>query len=614
MKQEQETNIKWIRLMPIFAALFFVPLIVTVKQYDTGLAGYEWFSSSEQSIDLFLYWKGRALILLALIMLFFLVVRLFGKNQFARLWEKARCPEMLCVLCYILFAAISALCSEYRDFALGGSYEQWEGLNVLAAYVMLLFYTYVSAGTEKAVKYILYSLVLGGFVIGLIGTFQYLQMDFFRSDAGAVLMNLLSESKLKFRFNFSDGWVYSTLYNPNYVGSYAALTLPPVIAVAIMEWKKISPFWNVLAIVTTCLMTITLLGSQSMTGIVSVVAALVFVVIYTWRRIVKRFGYPKITAGAVGLAVLFAILCFLFPEQIRFGTDKLFRPTEDYHEITSMLSSERGLRVETVKGDVFYVVCTKDASRSLSVTGEDGTEIALREEKSKGYYNFVDSRFENFRLYPERVEVQGKVYTAVRIFNPTINKKWTIANVDGAYKVYTIHRKLASLREIPSIGFGDNLHFGDKRGYIWSRTFPLLKSSILLGSGPDTFTEAFPNDDYVGKTNMNYDGVAVTKPHNMYLQIWVQTGLVSLLAFLALFFLYFISSLRLYFRRELGTIETFGVALMTGCFAYMVAGLANDSTVSVAPVFWGLLGLGLAVNAIVRKKDKLDSNQKKTVK
>jgi hypothetical protein len=33
----------------------------------------------------------------------------------------------------------------------------------------------------------------------------------------------------------------------------------------------------------------------------------------------------------------------------------------------------------------------------------------------------------------------------------------------------------------------------------------------------------------------------------------------------------------------------------------MVTGLANDSTVSVAPVYWGLMGLGMAVNHLVRK-------------
>lgn len=601
-----------VRIAPIMAALAFIPLIVTVKQYDTGLADYAWFSNSAKSVDLFLYWKGRALILLAVLMLVLLAVRLAGKEKIIAFWDKIRRPETLCIALYLLFAAISALLSEYREFAIGGSYEQWEGLNVLAAYMMLLLYTYVTAGTEKMVRFLLYSLILGSFLIGLIGTFQYLQMDFFRSSAGRVVMNLLSEEKMNYRFNFSDGWVYATLYNPNYVGTYAALVLPCVIAAAIMDWKKIPPFWNILAIITTCLLTITLLGSQSLTGIVSVAAGLVFFVVYTWHRIVKSLGYQKIAVGAVGIAVFIGVICFLFPSQIRYGADKLFHPTEDYHLIQSMLDTKKGLRVETVNGDVFYVTCTDNIATPFLAEGEDGKALTLQKEQG-GYYIFSDKRFDNFRLYPVTVTVEGEQMTAMRIFNPTINKRWTIAKTDGAYKVFTIHKKLDTLQEIPAIGFSDNLHFGDKRGYIWSRTFPLLGRYILTGSGPDTFTEVFPNNDYVGKTNMNYDGVAVTKPHNMYLQIWVQTGLISLIAFLGIFILYFISSLRLYYRRTLGTLEEIGIALMVDCFSYMVAGIANDSTVAAAPVYWGLLGLGMAVNALVRKKDALDSNQGVTV-
>lgn len=599
---QSQGNRDIVRIAPIMAAIAFVPFIVTVKLYDTGLADYAWFSNVEKAVDLFLYWKGRALILLAVLMLALLVIRLTKKEELQAFWDKVRRPETLCIILYLFFAAVSALLSEYREFAVSGSYEQWEGLNVLAAYIMLILYTYVTVGTEKMVRFVLDSLIIGSFFIGLIGTFQYFQMDFFRSDVGRFFMNLLSEKKMNYRFNFSDGWVYATLYNPNYVGSYAALVLPCVIAAAIMDWKKISPFWNILAIVTTFLLTITLLGSQSLTGIVSITAGLVFFVIYMWRRIVKRLGWQKIAAGVAGLAVFIGVICFLFPEQIRYGTDKLFHPTEDYHLIQSMSDTEKGLRVETVNGDVFYVKCTDNIAKPFLTSGENGEKLALQKEKG-GYYIFSDKRFDNFRLYPTTVTVDGEQLTAMQIFNPTINKRWTLAKVNGGYQVFTVHKKLDSLQAIPAIGFADNLHFGDKRGYIWSRTLPLLSRYILTGSGPDTFTEVFPNNDYIGKTNMNYNGVTVTKPHNMYLQIWVQTGLISLIAFLGIFVLYFISSLRLYYRRTLGTLEQIGVALMVGCFSYIVAGIANDSTVSVAPVYWGLLGLGMAVNALVRKKD-----------
>jgi O-antigen ligase len=451
------------------------------------------------------------------------------------------------------------------------------------------------------VRILVYSLVLGGFLMGLTGTLQYLQMDFFRSDMGSFFMNLMSGQKMNFTFNFSNGWVYATLYNPNYVGSYVALVLPVVIAVAVMDWGKIPKFWSVLAMVTTCLLIVTLLGSQSLTGCVGVIVSALFFVVFVWRRIVSGLGWKKIAAGAAGLVVFIGVMCLLFPDEIRIGVDKLFHPTEDYHVITSMLDTEKGLQVKTVSEDVFYLELTGETDNPFSVKGENGEELELQKERDVSYYTFTDSRFDNFRLYPTTATVDGETLTAVRIFNPTINKQWTIAQTDDGYQVFTAHKKLDKLEKIEAIGFEDNLHFGDKRGYIWSRTLPLLRHYLITGSGPNTFTEVFPNNDYVGKTNMNYDGVPVTKPHNLYLQIWVQTGLVSMIAFVLVFLIYFVSSIRLYYRGTLGIMEQIGIAIMIGCFGYMVTGLANDSTVSVAPVYWGLMGLGMAVNHLVRK-------------
>lgn len=596
-----------ISVIPILLVFGFVPLIVTAKKYVIGLSGYRWFSDLHTSVDLFLYWKGQGLILLAFLMLLFLIVSFGMKNQAPQLGQKLKAgmPAVVCMGIYLLLSLLSAIFSNYRDFALRGGYEQWEGLNVLAAYVVLLLYAYVAVNEEKTVRLVVYSILLGGFVLGLIGTFQYLRMDLFRNETGQAIMNLLSETKMKYTFNFSDGWVYATLYNPNYVGSYVALVLPVVVATAIIEWKKIPPFWTVLAMITTCLLTITLLGSQSLTGCVGVVAGLLFLAVYMWPRMISKLGGRKIIAGALCICVFAGAMLFLYPEEIRFGMDKLFRPKEDYHLVQSMSSTDRGLAVTTVRDDIFYVNVTEKESEPLEVTDAEGKRIALSYEKAKNYYTLEDDRFTNFRLYPTSVQAEGLFYPAVSIFNPTINKKWTVAKADARYMIYNSFKKLDELREIPAWGFADCQHFGDKRGYIWSRTFPLLKNSMLLGTGPNTFTMVFPNDDYVGKTNMNYDGVTVTKPHNMYLQIWVQTGFLSMVAFILIFILYFLDSLKLYFNRaEYGLMEKFGVAFMVAAFSYMVTGLANDSTVAVAPVYWGILGLGMATNRLVKIRQK----------
>lgn len=74
-----------------------------------------------------------------------------------------------------------------------------------------------------------------------------------------------------------------------------------------------------------------------------------------------------------------------------------------------------------------------------------------------------------------------------------------------------------------------------------------LKSAVFIGYGPDTFAMYFPQHDISGKVKAyGTDDIIVDKPHNMYLQNAVNTGILSLLAFLVMIISYFLSSIKLY--------------------------------------------------------------------
>ncbi len=108
----------------------------------------------------------------------------------------------------------------------------------------------------------------------------------------------------------------------------------------------------------------------------------------------------------------------------------------------------------------------------------------------------------------------------------------------------------------------------------------------------------FPQEDVIGKLKfLRSPGILVDKPHNMYLQIAINTGVLSLLALLALWGGYFIEGVRLYFKADYSRWEErVGVAILGCVVAYLVTGVFNDSVVSVAPVFWILLGIGISMN------------------
>ncbi len=101
------------------------------------------------------------------------------------------------------------------------------------------------------------------------------------------------------------------------------------------------------------------------------------------------------------------------------------------------------------------------------------------------------------------------------------------------------------------------------RGYIWGKTIPLLKHYAILGSGADTFVIAFPNYDYVSMFNGGYGTCFRLKKYD-------------LMAFV-------------------------GAGVLAGSAGCMVVQIINDSSITVAPVYWTMIGVGLAVFRNLRR-------------
>ena len=105
---------------------------------------------------------------------------------------------------------------------------------------------------------------------------------------------------------------------------------------------------------------------------------------------------------------------------------------------------------------------------------------------------------------------------------------------------------------------------------------------------------------------ITFENILFTRPHNLYLQMGIQTGVLSLLAFLTFYIMYFAGSCKRYCFCQMDKQEKWlGVALFLSTVGFMAAGLANDSLIVVTPVFYVLLGTGIAVNdKIIGKKQK----------
>ncbi len=131
----------------------------------------------------------------------------------------------------------------------------------------------------------------------------------------------------------------------------------------------------------------------------------------------------------------------------------------------------------------------------------------------------------------------------------------------------------------------------------------MFKDTLILGHGADTYCIYFPNDDYVGKYNDFSDNIniIVDKPHNLYFGYIVGTGAVSVLALLVLWLTYIVQSFAIYRRSRFADFLSFtGAGVFLGICGFLTTGVVDDSSVSVMPMFYTLLGTGIAINIMMK--------------
>jgi hypothetical protein len=93
----------------------------------------------------------------------------------------------------------------------------------------------------------------------------------------------------------------------------------------------------------------------------------------------------------------------------------------------------------------------------------------------------------------------------------------------------------------------------------------------------------------------------------MYVQMGVNTGVISLLAMLTIFGMYIVDSMKLFIKRSFVTFKDYiGVGLFASVTAYLVSGFFNDQIISVAPIFYAMLALGIIVNRMIRSEEEIN--------
>ena len=602
-REKMVSKIMWI---PILIMLAVVPLIVKLSPVAIDGIVAHLFETTTYG-DFFSQYKAVAIIVLSicmLVLLFLLFDKKFIKKDRHILIYTGSATMFLAV------SLVATLLSENRLVAMWGVPDRAEGFVVLASYILMFLYTiYIFRSTEDY-KRIIIALSVLTLALTALGVFQYFGYDLLMKNEFLnkfILGQEYAHLEGSMEATYESGKIYGTLFHYNYMGSFGALVVPMfmVLALFIRGYKNKLAFGGM----TICALFL-LLGSTSRAGLIGLGLSILVAIIVFGKVIIKKWKVvlPIIIGLCIVLVGFNAITNGTIFERIptlvqdAFG---IFAPSDesfDYKDhipvrsitsgdgITTVVMQEGSLTFACIDGGL-YVVDEAGESVIFDIQEDIGTTSDER---------FSQLKFQVMRLTEESEAVDG----IILMFN---NQKCFVLKLDNENGVYLVDgyaNEPLEIVEAPYWGFEGKERLGSARGYIWSRSLPMLKDTWLIGKGPDTYIMEFPQNDLLAKW-WAYDtpNMVVDKPHNLYLQIALNEGGLALVAFLVLVGAYIIDSMRLYALRSYYTQkEIAGVATALGIIGYLGAGIFNDSIVSVAPLFWILLGAGVAINFMINKE------------
>lgn len=597
MKQEKKYNLY---LLPLFATIVISPLIVHLYRFDSHLESYSWYNNTSESSDFFLYYKAMFLIAMSAIMVLIIGYAMY-KERKRRIRQFAITNEywMIGLGAFFFFACFSTLVSKYRYFGVHGIADQFESIWVIIGYCVILVYTYYMINQKKHIQMVETAILTLCTLMGALGFFQFIGMDFWSSKLGRILMisSKYAEQRDSLEFTFAESGtpVYLSLYNINYVGVFCILMIPILIAILISEQNKIK---KSIAALNIILMVICLVGCGSKTGVI-IAVLLVVIAMFIYAK-----GKKKLWAlGAVAALtiVLFTTYYVTSGTNIFVRLADSLKPVRNQYAVTDFVLEDQDVYLTYNEHKIYFQTdVSTDAGIQFRAWSDTKDNLTYYQD-TDGTVHFEDEDFQDITL---NIYAQVNDLDFVMVINAD-GQYYRFTVVDGRYQFVNFLGRIDELIKADTAVFTNYDAFLSGRGYIWARTIPLLKKTIFVGTGADSFALVFPQTDYVARQNGGYADQIVTKPHNLYLQIAVQYGLIALFGYLFMYGFYFWQTVCL-LRNEHKTSEgALAKGIMISLIGYLLMGITNDSSVTAAPLSFVILGLGFAINRIIAAQENV---------
>ncbi len=545
------------------ALIFIVPLVVFIKVVEEP-ASMQSILGRTTTVDLFAYYKARILQIGALVLFICAIYYRYKKN----ISIKPTIFEGL-LAAFAGVIVLSYLFSDYKEVAFQGAFDRYEGTLTWLSYCALAYSVSTFVESRRDANILIGAFVLSASIVSVIGTFQYLGFDFFKSDIGKrlILGSYFDQVGNSLTFPFPDKMVYSTLYNSNYVGSLIALAVPLTVYL-LKETRRLSLRMGL--VFSLVFQAVSLYGSRSTGGLIAVaVIVLAMVVHFVWIHPKRKVLIPVMTF--VLLSVSFIGLQL---SHVQRGLEKLWPKSEqsDVNHVVSVDLEDNMLNFTLTDGSSFSLT---PQDHNLAVEGFEGAELVEIQTEDTLRIKFQNEEYEVGVIYFFN---ESAVYVVVADQATRVSQR---IPVDFYYSsTFSIGATPLTSENLIAKKFSlfKNEGIFSSRGYIWNRTIPLIGRNPVLGYGADTYVLHFPKVDLLARTKVFWDhNKLVDKPHNIYLQLATNFGLLGLLAWIALI------------AYSLTKGQNFLIIL--SIVGVLITGIVNDSVVSITTMFFVVLAL-----------------------
>lgn len=601
-KQKKEFNDL---LIPIIIILAVLPFVTRLIIYQSGLSQYTWFSDNDAITDFFSYYKSYVFILISILCTIVSAIYILLHKKDGKEYK----PFVLIGI-YILLAILSTIFSVDRKLSILGGISHFENVFVIIGYAAMLFYTYCINKSEQDYRIILKAIITSSVLLCIIGFMQMFGKD---PVSFPIIQKLIIPRQYwgklgEISFNLTSNAVSLTLFNSNYASVYLAMLIPFLLSIVMpinndsKNTIKNNPLHRkqyILLLIAMSLM-ILLFKTYSRAGLVAMLTSVSVLLIFYHRQ--WKSYWKSICIVSASVAILFvgidAIYEFRYIHKIT-GTFRSFTNTQNQNSLEEIITEKDQILIRYQGEEIIVSYENEDDSEAPFLTFWDKEGKNISEHYDSANRTIQYTPFEKLQFYIEKEETlhSNILYCVI----DGITWRFMYSDLDG-YVYLNDFGKADKLTKVNRIGFRNTEHIGSGRGYIWSRSIPLLKETILLGKGPDTYPIVFPQSDYVGKANnCKTPYTLIEKPHNMYLMTGIHTGILSLIAVITFYMLYLVQSIRIYRKCERNTLtERIGIGCLMSTLSFMISGIFNDSSIQTTPLFIVMLGLGMDINHELR--------------